>query len=260
MTSNWNELWRYRELFYFFAWRDIKVRYKQTTLGLLWVILQPLLMMLILTYFFGRALNIPSAGLPYTIYVFSGLLIWNLFSSGVTSAANNMLNNSSIIKKVYFPRMVIPVSSILVAIIDFAVAFCLFVGIIIYYSQPVQWTAVIMWPLALFTGFVAALGLGCWLSALNLKYRDFRYVIPFAIQLLFFLTPVIYPVSMLHPFLRYLLAASPIYASVEFFRAPLTGMMPDTSLLLLSVTAGIVILITGLIYFRRTEDYFADFA
>jgi lipopolysaccharide transport system permease protein len=255
------ELWTYRELFYFFAWRDIKIRYKQTVLGFLWVILQPLLMMLILTFFFGRALNIPSRGLPYPVYVFSGLLIWNFFSSGVNSAANSMVNNSTIIKKVYFPRFVIPVSSLLVGIVDFAVAFVIFALVLIYYQQPIHWNAIYMWPLAMIAAVMATLGLGCWLSALNVKYRDFRYVIPFLVQVLFFVTPVIYPIEILHhPLLQYLLAASPVYLAVELFRVPLTGAMPGWSMLLPSIASGIFIMISGLVYFRRTEDYFADFA
>lgn len=258
---DWKELWAYRELFYFFAWRDVKIRYKQTTLGFLWVILQPLSMMLILTFFFGRALNIPSAGLPYPVYVFSGLLMWNIFSSGLTGAAGSMLNNSTIIKKVYFPRFVIPVSSILVATFDFVIAFTVFAGILVYYQQPVGWMALYMWPIAVVTVFIATLGLGCWFSALNLKYRDFRYVIPFAVQLLFFMTPVIYPISIIsQPWLQYMLAASPLYAAVELFRSPLTGAVPDVSLMLISAFSGLFLIVTGVIYFRRTEDYFADFA
>lgn len=257
----WKELWRYRELFYFFTWRDIKIKYKQTVLGFLWAILQPLFMMLIFTFFFGRALNIPSQNLPYPVYVFSGLLIWNMFSSGLTSASNSMVNNASIIKKIYFPRLIIPVSSILVALFDFLMAFVLFAGILIFYQQPVLWSAVLIWPMALVVSIIATLGLGSWLAALNVKYRDFRYVIPFLVQVLFFLTPVIYPISLLkYPVLQYILVCSPMYAAVELFRYPLTGMIPDVSFLLISLTSGLVLLWAGIFYFKRTEDFFADFA
>jgi lipopolysaccharide transport system permease protein len=257
----WKELWRYRELFYFFTWRDIKIKYKQTVLGFLWAILQPLFMMLIFTFFFGRALNIPSQNLPYPVYVFSGLLIWNMFSTGLTSASNSMVNNALIIKKIYFPRLIIPVSAILVALFDFLMAFILFIGILLYYQQPVSWLFILIWPLSLLLAMVATLGLGAWLAALNVKYRDFRYVIPFLVQVMFFLTPVIYPISMLnYPVLKYLLACSPMFAAVELFRFPLTGLLPDPIFIALSLTSGLLFLIVGILYFKRTEDFFADFA
>lgn len=258
---NWKELWQYKELFYFFTWRDIKIKYKQTVLGFLWVILQPLLMMTIFTFFFGKALNIPSQNLPYPVYVFSGLLVWNIFSTGLSSASNSMVNNSSIIKKIYFPRLIVPVSSILVSLFDFFMAFVLFVPILIFYQQPVSWMAIIYWPLAIFFSVMATLGLGCWLAALNVKYRDFRYVIPFLIQILFFLTPVIYPISLLkYPMLQYALVSSPMYIAVELFRLPLTGIMPDPLFLATSVLSNVVLLLIGVNYFRNTEDFFADFA
>lgn len=257
----WSELWRYRELFYFFTWRDIKIKYKQTTLGFLWAILQPLLMMVIFTLFFGKALNIPSQNLPYPIYVFSGLLIWNLFSTGLSSASNSMVNNASIIKKIYFPRLIIPVSSILVALFDFLMAFILFIPLLLFYQQSVFWFAIIIWPMAIVVSVVATLGLGAWLAALNVKYRDFRYVIPFLIQVLFFLSPVIYPISLLkYQVLQYILACSPMLAAVELFRYPLTGVFPDGYFLGISLLSGVVLLAIGVLYFKRTEDFFADFA
>lgn len=258
---DWKELWRYRELFYFFTWRDVKIKYKQTVLGFLWAILQPLFMMIIFTLFFGKALQIPSQNLPYPVYVFSGLLIWNMFSAGLTNASNSMVNNALIIKKIYFPRLIIPVSSVLSALFDFLMAFVLFIAILIFYQQPVSWMAVVMWPLALCVGVVATLGLGTWLAAANVKYRDFRYVIPFLIQVLFFLTPIIYPISLLkQPLLQYLLACSPMYAAVELFRYPLTGIIPEYNLLFISLFSGLLFLTVGISYFKRTEDFFADFA
>lgn len=258
---HWSELWRYRELFYFFTWRDIKIKYKQTVLGFLWSILQPLLMMTIFTFFFGRALQIPSQNLPYPVYVFSGLLIWNLFSTGLTSTSNSMINNASIIKKIYFPRLIIPISSILVAVFDFLMAFFLFIVILLYYQQPVMWLALVVWPLALLISIIATLGMGAWLAALNVKYRDFRYVIPFLVQVLFFLTPVIYPISLLkYPLLQYVLALSPMYAAVELFRYPLTGVIVNPAFLNLSLLSGLVLLLIGILYFKKTEDFFADFA
>lgn len=257
----WNELWAYRELFYFFTWRDIKVKYKQTTLGFLWAILQPLLMMTIFTLFFGRALNIPSQNIPYPVYVFSGLLMWNVFSTGLTNASNSMVSNASIIKKIYFPRLVIPVSSIIVSLFDFLMAFVLFAGILLFYQQPVSWIAVFIWPLALVVCVAATLGLGCWIAALNVKYRDFRYVIPFLVQVLFFLTPVIYPVSLLkYPVLQYILVASPTYCAVELFRYPITGILPEPTFMVISLLSTLIFLIIGISYFRKTENFFADFA
>lgn len=257
----WKELWRYRELFYFFTWRDVKIKYKQTVLGFLWAVLQPLFMMLIFTFFFGRALNIPSQNLPYPVYVFSGLLIWNMFSTGLTNASNSMVSNASIIKKIYFPRLIIPVSSVLVAFFDFMMAFILFLALLLFYKQPLGWQAAFLWPAGLVITIIAALGMGSWLAALNVKYRDFRYVIPFLVQVLFFLTPVIYPVSMLkYPLLQYVLACSPMYAAIELFRVPLTGIYPDTMLLSISLASGLTLLIIGFLYFKKTEDFFADFA
>lgn len=258
---NGQELWQYRELFYFFSWRDIKIKYKQTVLGFLWAVLQPLAMMVIFTFFFGRALRVPSQDLPYPIFVFSGLLMWNTFSAGLSNAANSMVNNSQIIKKIYFPRLIIPVSSLIVALFDFFMAFALFVPLLIFFKQNVTLDFLWCWPVALILCMIATLGPGSWLAALNVKYRDFRYVIPFLIQILFFLTPVLYPISLLqHPLLRYLLAASPMYAVVELFRFPLTGIFPDVILLTISVCSGILLMIMGLTYFKRTEDFFADFA
>ena len=164
---HWKELWRYRELFYFFTWRDIKIKYKQTVFGFLWAVLQPLMMMGIFTLFFGRALQIPSQNLPYPVFVFSGLLLWNTFSTGLTNSANSMVSNAHIIKKVYFPRLIIPVSSILVALFDFLMAFALFIPLLIFYRQPVAWTAVLCWPLALGICLLATLGPGSLLAALN---------------------------------------------------------------------------------------------
>jgi lipopolysaccharide transport system permease protein len=258
---DWHELWHYRELFYFFTWRDIKIKYKQTMLGFLWAILQPLLMMTVFTLFFGRSLNIPSQSIPYPVYVFSGLLMWNIFSIGLTNASNSMINNSSIIKKIYFPRLIIPVSSILVALFDFIMAFTIFVVILIYFQQPINWSALFIWPLAVLVCISSTLGLGSWLAALNVKYRDFRYVIPFLVQVLFFLTPVIYPISLLkYPILQYILACSPMYAALELFRFPITGTLHNYYFLSVSLLSGLILLVIGIFYFKRTEDFFADFA
>ncbi len=258
---DWRELWNYKELLYFFTWRDVKVKYKQTFFGFLWAVLQPLLMMLIFTFFFAKALNIPSQQLPYPIFVFSGLLIWNTFASGLTNSANSMVNNTLIIKKIYFPRLIVPFAAILVSLFDFLIAFVLFILLILYFQQPVSFHAIWCWPLALTISIIATLGPGSWLAALNIKYRDFRYVIPFIVQVLFFISPVIYPVTMLkYPALQYALVASPLYAAIELFRIPLTGHYPEWQMMALSVCSGVIMMVAGLLYFKKTEDFFADFA
>lgn len=258
---DWREVWRYKELFYFFTWRDIKIKYKQTILGFLWAVLQPLLMMVVFTFFFGKVLNIPTQQLPYPVFVFSGLLIWNTFATGLASAASSMINNSAIIRKIYFPRLIIPVSAILVSLFDFLMAFVLFILLLLYYQQPVSVHAIWAWPLAVLIGAVATLGPGSLLAALTVKFRDFRYVIPFIVQILFFISPVIYPVSMIkYDALKYILVASPLYAAIELFRFPLVNVVPEFGLIAISLFSCATFVIVGLSYFRRTEDFFADFA
>ena len=259
---NWREIWFYKELFYFFTWRDVKVKYKQTALGFLWAVLQPALMAIIYTYFFGKALNIPSQSMEYPVFVFSGLMVWNIFSSGINNASGSMVNNANIIKKIFFPRLIIPVSSILVALFDFLMAMIVFVIVLILFRQSVAWSALWAWPASIVFAIMATLGPGSLLAALNVKYRDFRYVIPFLVQLLFFITPVLYPVSFLkYPALQYVVAASPLYVAVELFRLPMIGHHNiDTSFLIISSISGMALLILGLVYFKRTEDFFADLA
>lgn len=254
-------MWDHRELFYFFTWRDIKIKYKQTVLGLLWAVLQPLMLMVIFTLFFGNALNVPSGSLPYPVFVFSGLVIWNAFSSGLTGAANSMVSNAQIIRKVYFPRLIVPVSTALSAFFDFTIAFILFGLLLIFYRQPVSISAVIYWPLSVLLAFLATLGPGSLLAALNVKYRDFRYVIPFLIQLIFFVTPILYPFSVIKlPWLTYVAALSPMFAPIHLFRAPLLDEDVPIHLIVVSLTSLLLILITGILYFRKSEDYFADYA
>jgi lipopolysaccharide transport system permease protein len=215
----------------------------------------------IFTLFFGRALTIPSQNLPYPVFVFSGLLLWNTFASGLTNSANSMVNNAQIIKKIYFPRLVIPVSSILVALFDFLMAFGLFILLLVFYKQPVSAHALWCWPLSLAFCLIATLGPGALLAALNVKYRDFRYVIPFLVQVLFFLSPIIYPVSVLeYPVLQYAIVLSPMYATIELFRYPMTGSEINSIFLIISLSSNVLFLLFGLTYFKRTEDFFADFA
>lgn len=255
------ELWEFRELFYFFTWRDIKVKYKQTSLGILWAILQPFLLMVVFSLFFGQALNVPSENTPYPIFVFSGLLIWNIFSSGLTNAANSMVSNAHIIKKIYFPRLIIPMSSILVALFDFMMALAIYIGILIYYRHPVDATIIVFLPAGILITIFTTFGLGCWLAALNVKYRDFRYVIPFLIQILLFLTPVIYPVSIIkYEWARTVLSLNPMAGAIELLRSPVSGSQLNLQLILTSAIVSIFMLFAGLFYFRKTEYYFADLA
>jgi lipopolysaccharide transport system permease protein len=260
---NMRELWQYRELFYFFTWRDIKVKYKQTLLGVLWVMLQPLLMMLVFTFFFRSVVNGDSLGMPYGVFVFSGVLLWTFFSSGVTNGGNSMLLNAPIIKKIFFPRLIIPICSILAALVDLAVTLVLFVLYLVVVQPAVDILSLILfWPLALLLSITAAVGLGCGLSALMVKYRDFRFVIPFAMQLAFFLTPIVYPLSssVKIPYLKYIFALNPMYGAITMFRIPMMSTPADPVLILISVFSSLCMLFIGLNYFKRTELYFADLA
>jgi len=261
-SLNLKELIEYKELFYFFTWRDIKVKYKQTTLGFLWAILQPLAMMVIFTIFIGESMKVPSDEMEYPVFAFSGLILWAVFSSGITNAGNSMVSNAQIIKKIYFPRLVIPISSILVSVFDFVIAFIVFLALLIFFHQHVDiLRAIVCWPTALVVAIMATFGPGCLLAALNVKYRDFRYVVPFLVQALLFLTPVIYPVSIVsNASLKYVLALNPMYAAITLFRIPMTSNPADSSLLWISLLCGLILFFIGLLYFRKTEKYFADLA
>jgi len=256
------ELWEYRELFYFFTLRDIKVKYKQTVLGFLWAVLQPLVMALLFSYFLGNAItNYTSLELPYKIFALSGLVIWGIFSSGLNNAGNSMVSNANIIKKIYFPRLIIPISSVLVGLFDFLMAFVVFIIYSLLNGITFSWQAFFYFPFAVALTCIATFGAGSLLAALNVKYRDFRYIIPFLIQLLLFLTPVIYPVGITkNIYLTWVLALNPMTAPLDIFRASINGghlhLMYDA----ISIFASLILLIIGLVYFRKTEAYFADLA
>ncbi len=256
------ELWLYRELFYFFTWRDIKVKYKQTVLGFAWAVLQPFIMMVVFSVFFGKALNVPSDNIPYPVFVYSGLLLWNIFSSGLSGAGNSMVSNAGIIKKIYFPRLIVPISSVLVSLFDFIMAFVIFVGLLIYYHVSINF--LLFLPLlfaSLLITTVATFGLGSLLAALNIKYRDVRYVIPFMIQAMLFVTPVIYPISIVSKmWLKYILALNPMYSAIEIFRYSIIQKPLELNLILISIVSSIIFFVMGLLFFRKTEAYFADLA
>ncbi|NOZ45320.1 MAG: ABC transporter permease [Chlorobi bacterium] len=261
ISLNLKEIWAYKELFYFFTWRDIKVKYKQTFIGFLWAILQPFLTMVIFSVFFGKLLNVPSDGIPYPIFAYSGLIIWNVFASGLTSSANSMVSNANIIKKIYFPRLIIPMSSILVSAFDFLMAFTVFIGLMIYYKVAITFQLLIFVPASLILTIITVFGLGSLLASMNVKYRDFRYIIPFMVQALLFLTPVIYPVSIItYPWAKYLIAVNPMSGAVNLMRGAITHNYPDSLLLGISVISAIILFFAGLLYFKKTEAYFADIA
>jgi lipopolysaccharide transport system permease protein len=259
------EMWQYRELFYFFTWRDIKVKYKQTVLGFLWAILQPLVMTALLSFSLGSIIS--SYGkltIPYPLFAMSGLIIWNIFSAGLANAGNSMVTNANIIKKIYFPRLIIPISAIIVSLFDFLMAFIVFIGMLFYYHDQFTLNLLLFIPVLLLTVLITSIttfGMGSLLAALNIKYRDFRYIIPFMIQALLFVTPVIYPVSLISkPVLKYLVACNPMYGAVELFRYSIVQGPLDTMLLAISFSSALLFFISGLYYFRKTEAYFADLA
>jgi lipopolysaccharide transport system permease protein len=253
------EIWQYRELFYFFTWRDIRVKYKQTMLGFAWAFLQPLAFMLVFTLVFRR--NISDLAIPYPLFAFTGLIIWNVFAGGISGAANSMVTNAHIIKKIYFPRLIIPVSSVFVALFDFIMTLPLLIGLMVWYNVEPQWSNIWMVVPAILLAVLAAAGPGCFLAALNVKYRDFRYVIPFLVQLLLFVTPVIYPANYFTtPWIQKILALNPMSAPVTMFRSFITGETLNSDLLLISISSAIVCMCAGLFVFRKTEKYFADLA
>ncbi len=261
-SLNLEELIEYRELFYFFTWRDIKVKYKQTLLGFLWAVLQPLLLTLLFTVLLGRTLAIPSEGIDYPVFVFSGLMLWLIFSSGLTHAGQSMIAQAAVIRKIYFPRLIIPLSSILVSVFDFLMSLVVFIPLLIYFRPEVSFLrALWCWPVGVLLTVLATLGPGCLLAALNVKFRDFRYVIPFLVQVLLFATPVIYPISMISQrWIQEVMALNPMYAAVVVFRLPFTSTEPDSLLLTISLVSNVIFLIAGVAYFRKMESFFADLA
>lgn len=255
------ELWQHRELFYFFTWRDIKVKYKQTTLGVLWALLQPLGLMLIFTLLFKNNWKIDTAPVSYPIFILSGIILWNLFHSSVSHAGESMIQNASIIRKIYFPRLIIPGSAVLVALFDFMMGLFIFIVFCFVYKQPVSWQAIIYFPAGIMLTLIAGMGAGTFLAALNIKYRDFRYTIPFMLQFIFFATQVIYPLQHIQQsWLRYILMLNPMNAAIELFRAPLNGGIINTELVLAGTAISFLLFIAGIYYFRKTEAFFADLA
>jgi lipopolysaccharide transport system permease protein len=263
---NLKELWLFRELVYFLTWRDVKVRYKQTALGAAWAILQPFLTMVVFSIFFGRLAKVPSDGVPYPIFSYTGLLPWGLFTKALTDAGRSLVAHRSMITKIYFPRLAIPIASVLGGVVDFALAFIVLIGMMLYYNYApnstyhIQLTpAVFTLPLFLLLAIITALGVGLWLSALNVLYRDINYIIPFLTQFWLFITPVAYPASMIPEKWQLIYALNPMTGVVEGFRWALLGTVEAPGpMLAVSTTIAILGLVTGLFYFRRMERDFAD--
>jgi lipopolysaccharide transport system permease protein len=252
------EIWKYRELFYFLTKKDIKVRYKQTVLGGLWAIIQPLFTMIIFTLFFGKLAKIPSDGIPYPIFVYTGLLPWTYFANALTASGNSLVGSANLITKVYFPRLIIPASASLAGLIDFFIAMII-LGVLMIYYQFMPGISVLLFPFLVGLTFLCAVGVGLWLSALNVQYRDIRYAIPFVIQLWMFVSPVIYPVSMVSEKYQWLLALNPMGGVINAFRASLLGHKPiDWFLLGISVAIILFLFLSGMYYFRKMEKTFAD--
>ena len=252
------KIWNYRELLYFLTKRDIKVRYKQTVLGGLWAIIQPVFTMVVFTLLFGRLAKMPSDGIPYPIFVYAGLLPWTYFANALSASGNSLVGNANLITKVYFPRLIVPASASLAGLLDFFVAMIVLGGLMIYY-QFLPGFGILLFPFLIGLTFLCAVGAGLWLSALNVQYRDIRYVIPFLIQLWMFVSPVIYPVSMINEKYQWLLALNPMGGVIKAYRASLLGHLPiDWFLLGISTVIIFLLFISGLFYFKRMERTFAD--
>lgn len=252
------EVWNYRELLAFFTWRDLKVRYKQTAIGALWAVFQPFITMVVFSVFFGNLAQIPSDNVPYPIFVYVGLLFWQFFSGALSDTSNVLISNQAIITKVYFPRLILPLSSVTTKLVDFAIAAFILAGMMLYYGYVPSIASLAVIPLLLVITFMAAVGGGLFLAAINVKYRDVRFVLPFFIQTLLFVTPVIYPASIAGAY-SWLLALNPMMGVIQTARATLLHTAPiNWQLVSISFAACLVLLVIGTAYFKKVERYFAD--
>jgi lipopolysaccharide transport system permease protein len=256
--SDLKEIWEYRELLYFFTWRDLKVRYKQTAIGVLWAIFQPFITMVVFTIFFGGLLKIPSDSVPYSIFVYTGLLFWQFFSGALSETGNVLISNQAIITKVYFPRLLLPLSSVMTKFVDFAIASIILVGMMFYYNYTPHLIGLLIIPLLLIITFMASIGLGLFFASINVKYRDVRYVLPFFIQILMFITPVIYSASIAGKY-SWILAFNPMMGVIQSARAALLGTaVLNWLLVIISLIATFILMLLGIYAFKKTERYFAD--
>lgn len=251
------ELWRYRELLYFLTWRDVKVRYKQAVLGFLWAFIQPFLKMVVFSVVFGGLAKMDSEGFPYPIFLYAGLLPWQFFSEAVNRSGQSIVAEANLITKVYFPRLIMPVASVGACLVDFAISFGILIGMMFYYQMVPNASILMMLPLVLMT-ILAALGIGMLVSALNTAYRDFRYALPFLVQIWMYLTPVIYPVKIIPESLRWLISLNPMSGIVDAYRSAILGKPFEWGNLGISLAIATIMFLIGLAYFRKTERYFAD--
>ena len=252
------DLWEYRELLYFMVWRDIKVRYKQTVLGAAWAIIQPFFTMVLFSIFFGKLAKMPSDGIPYPIFAYVGLVPWTFFASGMAQSSNSLVDSANLIKKVYFPRLTIPIANVLSGLVDFSIAFAVLLGMMLWYG--IVPTARILWlPLFLLLALVTALAVGLWLSVLNVEYRDVKYTIPFVTQFWMYATPIVYPSSLLSEPWRTIYGLNPMVGVVEGFRWALLGAKTGPGpMIAVSAGAAVALLVGGAVYVRRMEKTFAD--
>ena len=251
------ELWRYRELVFFLTWRDILVRYKQAVLGVLWAVLQPVLTMIVFSVIFGRLIGVQSGNIPYPVFSFAALLPWQLFAGAMQRSGTSLVASASLITKVYFPRLVIPLSSVLGGLVDFCISFVVLIALMGYYHIAPTWT--VLWiPAFVLLTLATSLAVGLWLSALNVLYRDVQYMIPFLVQLWMYLSPVVYPVTYITGPWRVVYALNPMVGVIQGFRWALVGGAPPDKLVAVSVVVVLILLVTGLYYFRRMERTFAD--
>ncbi|MEM1177065.1 MAG: ABC transporter permease [Acidobacteriota bacterium] len=258
MSLGLGELWQYRELLFFLTWRDIKVRYKQTVLGVLWAILQPLLTMVVFSLFFGGLAKIPSDGLPYPIFSFAALVPWTFFANALSQSSNSLVGSANLLRKIYFPRLVIPLSSVIAGAVDFILAFGVLLLMMAYFGIAPTINVVFL-PLLLVLSTTTALGVGLWLSAMNVQFRDVRYTVPFATQLWLFATPIAYPSSLLAEKWQLVYSLNPMVGVVEGFRWALLGTETAPGpMIAVSALASLVLLVSGAFYFRRMERSFAD--
>jgi lipopolysaccharide transport system permease protein len=257
-TNYWKDLWRYRELFYILSWRDVKIRYKQTVIGAAWSIVRPLLTTVIFTIVFNRIAKMPSPeGIPYALLVYAGMLPWQFFSNALTESSNSLIGNTNLISKVYFPRMIIPTSSVITSLLDFAISFVLMLLMMLYYgiAPPVQ---ILLLPIFILITFLAATGIGLYITALNVKYRDFRYIIPFIVQFGLYITPIGFSTSSIGEKWRLLYSLNPMVGIIDGFRWCLLGQPLNSYGLMCSILVTLFFLWLGIWYFRRTEKSFAD--
>jgi len=258
LSIDFKELWRYRELIYFLTWRDIKVRYKQAVLGIAWAILQPLMTMVIFTVIFGNLLGTPSEGIPYPLFSLTALLPWQLFASALQRSSTSLVGNANLLTKIYFPRLAIPLASIFAALVDFLISFVVLIGVMVYYRYMPGWNA--LWvPLLVLLALLTALAVGLWLSALNVQYRDIQQIVPFLIQVWMYASPIVYPIETIPAGIwRWLYGLNPMVGVIQGFRWALLGGAPPDLTLVISGAMVLILLVSGLYYFRRMEKTFAD--